>query len=52
MSITLNDPNAAEAFYTQKLGFHPLQRFGAISSSIVGKPYNWRSIQRKRVHGQ
>lgn len=30
VSITLNDPNAAEAFYTQKLGFRPLQRFGAI----------------------
>jgi catechol 2,3-dioxygenase-like lactoylglutathione lyase family enzyme len=30
VSITLNDPNAAEGFYTQKLGFRPLQRFGAI----------------------
>jgi catechol 2,3-dioxygenase-like lactoylglutathione lyase family enzyme len=30
MRRTLNDPNAAEAFYTQKLGFHPLRRFGAI----------------------
>ena len=30
MSITLNDPNAADAFYTQKLGFHALQRFGAM----------------------
>jgi catechol 2,3-dioxygenase-like lactoylglutathione lyase family enzyme len=30
VSITFNDPNAAEGFYTQKLGFRPLQRFGAI----------------------
>ena len=30
VSITMNDPNAAETFYTQKLGFRPLQRFGAI----------------------
>ena len=27
VSITMKDPDAAEAFYTQKLGFQPLQRF-------------------------
>ncbi len=30
VSITFHDPNAAEPFYTQKLSFRPLQRFGAI----------------------
>src|ERR1700733_7664807 len=38
VSITLNDPNAAEAFYTQKLGFRPLQRFGAMGRIALQLP--------------
>jgi catechol 2,3-dioxygenase-like lactoylglutathione lyase family enzyme len=38
VSITLNDPSAAEAFYTQKLGFRPLQRFGAIGRTALQLP--------------
>jgi len=30
LSFAMEDPNAAEGFYTQKLGFQPLHRFGGI----------------------
>ncbi len=38
VSITLKDPDAAEAFYIQKLGFHPLQRFGLIGRIALQLP--------------
>src|SRR5580698_249657 len=38
VSITLNDPNAAEPFYTQKLSFRALQRFGGFGRIALQLP--------------
>jgi catechol 2,3-dioxygenase-like lactoylglutathione lyase family enzyme len=37
VSITMTDPNTAEAFYKQKLGFRPLQRFGRMALQLPGQ---------------